>query len=216
MTKLRIFAFSALAVTVAFGLSSQASAQSLAHNPHFKVTVLGKAPAHPAVVPDASSLVFQGITELGALPPLDTGGNDSWPCFGGNPDCAGIDPAGLVIGFPIYTWPLAPCTSSTAACGQVAWTFEDDNPSTAALKVQIVVKQGASFIYDTGFQSLGTNAGLNGFILAISGDVAFGVGDCVPSTVTCVNPVAGPAVVTVSTRIGTGTPTNGTYKFVLQ
>ena len=63
----------------------------------------------------------------------------------------------------------------------MAWTFEDDNTSSAQVKAQIEVKQGTSVIYDTGFQSLSSNAGLNGFVLSVSADVAFGVGDCVPA-----------------------------------
>jgi hypothetical protein len=221
MMKIRMIMFAALAVIVAFGVCGQ---QAQAQNSRTTLSVVGKAPTHP-VTPDASpSLLYQGVTTMGVLPPADPNGNAYWPCFtggGSNPnsaDCSTIPAGGVVFGFPVYTWPLTSCTgvSSTAPCGQVYWTFEDDNSTSGEISAQVVVKQGTSYVYDSGYVKLGKNTGLDGYILAISFDVAFGVGNCTPTTVTCVAPVSGPATITVYSRIGSDTPVTGTYKITLQ
>ncbi len=214
MTRTRMFMFAALAGGLALSVGAQA--QSLAENPHIKLAVLGKAPVHAASPEATPSNIYQGITEMGVLPPTDAGGDGEWPCFGGNADCSTIAAGGLVIGLPVYTWSLTNCTTSTTSCGQVAWTFEDDNTTSGEIEAQVEVKQGTSVIYDSGYQKLAKNTGYDGYVLAISFDVGFGVGNCVPTTVTCVAPVAGAATITVSTKIGSGSPVSGTYKITLQ
>jgi hypothetical protein len=204
MTKTRMFVFAALAVIVAFGVCGQ---QALALDPHFKVVTIGHGTTQSDAVPDAASQVHQGITAMGAAAPADSSGNATWPCFTGetDPDCSSIAAGGLVVGIPAFTWNLAACTSSTAACGQIYWTFETDVKSkTAPINISLTVTQGTSTIYSTGTIDVGTNPGA-GFIEAIAGNVAFGPGDCTVGT--CATPVAGAATITVTTKIGTSTAT---------
>jgi hypothetical protein len=213
MTKIRMFMFAALAAIVALGVCGQ---QALALDTHFKIASIGRAPVQSETLPPAASQVHEGVTGMGVAPPLDAGGLDTWPCFTGttDADCSSIASGGLVIGVPVYTWSLTNCTSSTAACGQIFWTFETDVVSTKTpIDVSITVTQGTTTkttIFSTGTQSVGANNPGAGYIEVISDDVAFGPGDCAAPT-TCGTPVAGPATITVTTIIGkqkaTGTAT---------
>lgn len=211
MTKIRMFGIAAPAVMVAFGVYGQAAfaQDSAISKPQLHMATIGRVQVGPDDVPDAASQVHQGITGMGVLPPQDTGGVDEWPCFGGggDADCSTIALGGLVIGTPVYTWPLTACTSNTAACGQIFWTFETDIKSTTApINVSITVTQGTTT--KTTIASLSGNVGANpgaGFIEIISADVAFGPGDCGAGT--CGTPVQGPATIKVTTKIGTSTAT---------
>lgn len=202
MTKIRMFMFAVLAVMVAFAMGAQpAFAQDLAANPHIRIATIGRVPVQPDAGPDATSLVHQGITAMGILPPPDSGGLDSWPCFGGGPDCPTIAVGGMVVADPFYTWPLTNCTSSTTACGQIYWTFETDVASTKApINVSITVTQGTTT--KTTIMSISGTVGTNpgaGYLEVVSADVAFGPGNCM--TGTCGTPVAGPATIRVVTTI---------------
>jgi hypothetical protein len=213
MTKTRMFMSAALAVVFAFGVCAESA---LALDPHFRLISIGSRPVQTDAVPDAASLVHQGVTAMGVLPPLDASSLDTWPCFTGgtDPDCSAIAAGGLVIGVPVATWSLTNCTSSTLACGQIFWTFETDVTSKkTAIDVSITVTQGTSTIMSTGVVNIGKNPGA-GFIEAISDDVAFGVGDCASPTV-CVAPVAGPATIKVTTAIGQQKAA-GSYAITLQ
>jgi hypothetical protein len=208
-----MFMFAALAVIVAFGVCGESA---LALDPHFRVASIGALPVQTDNQPAAASLVHQGITGMGVLPPLDATSVDTWPCFtgGSDPDCSSIAAGGLVVGVPLYTWSLTGCTSSTAACGQIFWTFETDVTSKkTAINVSITVTQGTSTIMSTGTVDIGKNPGA-GFIEIISDDVAFGVGDCAAPTM-CVAPIAGPATIKVTTAIGQQ-KSSGTYAITLQ
>ena len=213
MTKTRISMSAALAVVVAFGVSGSSA---LALEPHFRIVSVGNAAVQSEAAPAAASQVHQGVTAMGVLPPLDATSADTWPCFTGgtDPDCSSIAQGGLVLGVPVYTWPLAACTSTTAPCGQIYWTFETDVTSKKTpIDVSVTVTQGTSTILSTGTVALGKNPGA-GFIEAISDDVAFGPGACV-APATCVAPVAGTATIKVTTTIGTQKAT-GTYTIKLQ
>ncbi len=206
MTKIRMFAFAALAVIVALGVAGQA----FAVDPHFKVVTVGPVAGHTDVVPDAASKVHQLMTNMGVAAPADASDLPTWPCFtgGSDPDCSSITAGGLVVGIPFYTWSLSGCTSSSEACGQIFWAFETDVPSTTAkIEITLNVTQGSNTIYSTGSAPIdvGDNPG-KGYMEIISGNVGFGVGDC-GAGVTCVAPVAGAATITTTTKIGTSTAT---------
>jgi hypothetical protein len=165
--------------------------------------------------PNVTPLLFQLSAGMGVLPPLDGGGADQWPCFGGSPDCSTIAPGGVVIGTPAYTQSLANCDGNTPTspnCAQIFWFYEDDtNDNTDHLIVSLAVKQGTSFILNTGNFDFGPNPFGPGSIIIISDDTAFGTlgasgknnGFCAGSNKTCVNPVAGVANVTLTTKVGT-------------
>jgi hypothetical protein len=173
----------------------------------------------PLLVPVESKKLEQLSSGFGVLPAKGGDGNDNWPCFGGGamPDCSSILTGGVVIGIPAYTQSLTNCNDNTTtivACGQVFWFYEDDTGNnTAHLIVSIVAKQGANYILDTGPFDFGPNPFSAGTVIVISDDTAFGTigasgpgnGYCAGSTQTCVNPKAGPAVVTVTTTVGTST-----------
>jgi hypothetical protein len=207
MKRLRMFAFAALAVVVALGVSGQA----FAVDPHFKIVTVGPVAGHTSdAEPQAASQVHQLMTNMGVAAPADSSGDATWPCFtgGSDPDCSSIAAGGLVVGIPFYTWSLSSCTSSSAACGQIYWAFETDVASTKApIEITLNVTQGSNVIYSTGSAPLnvGPNPG-KGYMEIISGNVGFGVGDC-GAGVTCVAPVAGAATITTTTKIGTSTAT---------
>jgi hypothetical protein len=156
---------------------------------------------------------------FGALPPVDGGGNDEWPCFSGSSDpnaadCSQISAGGVVIGTPAYTWSLASCNGNTSAspnCGQLFWFYEDDTgDSTDNLIVSLTVKQGTNFILATGNIDLGPNSFPPGSIVVIYDDTAFGTmgetgknnGFCAGSKKTCANPLKGIATVNFTTKVG--------------
>lgn len=134
------------------------------------------------------------------------------------PDCSTISAGGVVIGTPAYTQSFTNCddnTTTIVTCGQVFWFYEDDTGDNVDhLIVSIVAKQGAKFILDTGPFDFGPNPFAAGTVIVVSDDVAFGTignligpgnGYCAGSTVTCSNPVKGPATVTVTTTVGLST-----------
>jgi hypothetical protein len=189
-------------------------------NPHHLQAHALPSTGLPFLAPVESKKLEQLSSGFGVLPALGTDGKDNWPCFGGGsfPDCSSIAAGGAVIGTPAYTQSLTNCaddTTTIVACGQVFWFYEDDTGNnTAHLIASIVVKQGAKFILDTGPVDLGVNPFSAGSIIVISDDTAFGTqgvptgpgnGFCAGSTVTCSPVVAGPAVVTVTTTVGTST-----------
>lgn len=202
MTKTRMFLFAALALILTFGaFSRSALAQD---GPQVHAAILGPAPglpldtsadATPAATPGAAS----GITAMGPI-------NSAWPdfCGSGSATCAS-DPAGTVlIGEPTETWSRASCTgsSSTSPCGQI-YNFIVSNTATGAWSVKLEVKQGTKVILDTGMLSTGETfpAGDIGYSYF---SVAFGTGNCAKG-VTCVAPVAGPATITYTNKIGAET-----------
>jgi hypothetical protein len=209
MKKSRLFQVAASLAIVVFFLCGQ---QALAQH-HLQAHVV------PGVGggngPEVASLLFQLATGMGVLPPLDGGGLDQWPCFGGSPDCSTIAAGGVVIGTPSYTKSLTACDANVVGapnCGQIFWFYEDDTgDNTDHLIVSITVKQGANYILDTGNFDFGPNPFPAGSVIIISDDTAFGTlgavgknnGFCAGSGKTCVNPVAGVANVVVNTKVGT-------------
>ena len=189
---------------------------ALAQSPHhLKLAVVHPAWSGVGVQNQAAATkLFQLSFGMGALPPLDEGGADEWPCFGGGTDCSTIAPGGVVIGTPAYTWSLAACDGNNpnaTACGQIFWFYEDDTgDNTDDLIVSLIVKQGTHFILDTGKFDFGPNPFPAGSIIIIYDDTAFGTlgqtgknnGFCAGSNKVCVDPVAGPASVALTTQIG--------------
>lgn len=221
-------AVSALAILFVFVWAQQAMAQ---HHIQFKVVpgVHAQGSQLPRVAKEKKALE-QLSAGFGVLPPVDGGGNDEWPCFpnanGNGADCSQISPGGVVIGQPAFTQSLSACNASSAGapnCGQFFSFYEDDTgDNTDDLVVSIVVKQGVSFIFDTGSVNLGPNPFSAGTVIVISDDGAFGTlgqtgpgnGFCAGSTETCVNPKAGKATVTFTITVGTSTIKSTTNMFL--
>jgi hypothetical protein len=211
MTKSRLFQVIASMAIVAFFVCGQ---QALAQH-HLQARVMPATHQGIAQPPSGPVLLFQLASGMGVLPPVDGGGGDEWPCFGGSADCSTIAAGGVVIGTPSYTKSLTACDANTPtspACGQIFWFYEDDtNDNTDHLKVSIAVKQGTKFILDTGIFDFGPNPFPAGSVIIISDDVAFGTlgatgknnGFCAGSNKICSDPVAGVANVTVTTMVGT-------------
>ena len=215
MTKSRLLVVASLAIVVFLVCGQQALAQH-----HLQARVVPATSLHQGAASPAAGFdeLFQLSSGFGALPPVDGGGNDEWPCFpnanANGADCSTIAAGGVVIGAPAYTWSLTNCDGNTATspnCGQVFWFYEDDtNDNTDHLIVSIVVKQGTSYILDTGNFDFGPNPFPAGSIVVISDDAAFGTlgatgknnGFCAGSNKTCVNPVKGIATVTLTTKVG--------------
>ena len=216
MTKPRLFqAFVSVAIVAFVICGQQALAQS---RHHLQARVVPG--THQGETRNLAKFdeLFQLSTGFGVLPPVDSSGNDEWPCFpnqnANGADCSQIAAGGVVIGAPAYTQSLANCDASAAGapnCGQIFWFYEDDTgDGTDDLIVSIVVKQGAEYILDTGNFDFGPNPFPAGSVVVISDDVAFGTlgetgknnGFCDGSKKTCVNPVAGIATVTVTTKVG--------------
>jgi hypothetical protein len=218
MTKSRLFqVIGSLSIVVFFICSQPALAQ---HHLQMRV-VPGTGAHHPGVKPLAGfDELFQLSTGFGALPPVDGGGNDEWPCFAAstNPnaaDCSQIAAGGVVIGTPAYTWSYAACDANTATspnCGQIFWFYEDDtNDNTDPLVVSLVVKQGTKTILNTGNVTLADpNPYPAGSVIVIYDDTAFGTlgqtgkgnGFCAGTKTTCVDPLKGVATVMVTTKVG--------------
>ena len=202
MTKTRMFLFAALALILTFGAFSQLALAE--DGPQVHAVILGRAPGLPldvsadataAATPGAAS----GITAMGPI-------NSAWPAFcgsGGN-GCAADPQYTLLLGDPEETWSRASCTgsSSSSPCGQI-YNFFVSNTATGAWSVKLEVKQGTKVIYDTGMLSTGETfpAGDIGYSYF---SVAFGTGNCAKG-VTCVAPVAGPATITYTNKIGAET-----------
>ena len=181
MTKSRVLLFSALAVVLACGICVQ---QGLAQEDDHQIgtgqlsmTGVGSLAAGSDL---ASPGAFQGIVAMGPNPAT----SGDWPCFAGGSGtgCAGIPAGGLVVGVPVQVWPLA------SANGQIYWTFET---TTAQGKghATVTVKQGSTVILSVS-GALGTLAQNMIYAVNLSGATFTGA-------------VAGPATITVTTKIGT-------------
>lgn len=220
MTKSRWFQVFAFMALVAFLVCGQPALAESPHHLQFRV-VSG---VHADKGAKEKPVLEQLASGFGVLPPVDSGGNDEWPCFPGSsnpnaPDCSQITAGGVVIGQVAYTQSLANCDASAAGapnCGQIFWFYEDDTgDNTDDLVATIVVKQGKNYIMDTGPYNFGPNPFSPGEVIVIYDDTAFGTlgqtgpgdGFCAGSTETCVNPVAGVATVTVTTTVGKSTIT---------
>jgi len=215
MMKSRLFqVVFALAVVVFFVCAQQAQAQH-----HIQVHVVPGMHQNLAKSGAGFDELFLLSLGMGTLPPVDGGGNDYWPCFPNPnnlnyPDCSNIPAGGVVIGAPAYTQSLANCDANVAGapnCGQIFWFYEDDTgDSTDHLIVSITVKQGLNYILDTGNFDFGPNPFPTGSVIVISDDVAFGTlgqtgknnGFCAGSKKVCVDPVAGIATVSITTKVG--------------
>jgi hypothetical protein len=194
--------------------AQQAIAQS---RHHFTARVVSGASVHRNGVQKFDEL-FQLASGFGALPPVDGGGNDEWPCFpnqnANGADCSQIATGGVVTGTPGYTFSYAACDANSASstnCGQIYWFYEDDtNDNTDDLIVSITVKQGSNFVLATGNFDFGPNPFPPGSIVVISDDAAFGTlgetgknnGYCAGSKKTCSDPFQGEATVVVTTKVG--------------
>ena len=218
MTKSRWFHLLALSAILACIVCGQ---QALAENPHhLQIQAVSGNGVHSDKTVKEKAALEQLSSGFGVLPPVDGSGNDEWPCFpnqnANGADCSTIATGGVVIGTPAYTQSLSNCDASASGapnCGQVFWFYEDDTGDTTDdLVVSITVKQGAHYILDTGPFDFGPNpfGSTPGTVIVISDDTAFGTlgqtgsgnGFCAGSTETCVNPVTGPASVTVTTTVG--------------
>ncbi|HSZ61372.1 MAG TPA: hypothetical protein VK828_06225 [Terriglobales bacterium] len=221
MSKSRFLQSLAFTPMIALLLCGQQSLAQGAH--HFQIRAVS--PAHADTVYPPSPVEKKSLEQLaagfGVLPPHDSNGYDEWPCFPdfsypNSPDCSSIAPGGLVIGQLAYTHSLSACdanTSSAPNCGQIFWFYEDDTGDTTDdLVVSVVVKQGLHYILDTGPTSFGPNPFADSVIVILD-DTAFGTlgqsgpgnGFCYGSTETCVNPVKGPATMTITTTVGIST-----------
>ncbi len=215
MTKSRMFQSLAFLTVVVFFVCGQ---PALAQH-HFKAQLVpGHQVSAKAQVLAKYDELFQLASGFGALPPVDGGGYDEWPCFpnmnANGADCSQISPGGVVIGDPAYTWSYAACdanSDTSTNCGQIFWFYEDDTgDNTDDLIVSIVVKQGTNYILDTGNYNFGPNPFPAGSVIVISDDVAFGTlgqtgannGYCNGSKKVCSNPLTGVATVSVTTKVG--------------
>jgi len=215
MTRNRLFQIAAFAVILVFSVCAQpALAQSTHH-----LTARAVTPQWFNQSPAVTPALFQLVTGMGVLPPVDGGGNDEWPCFpnpanANYPDCSTIAAGGVVVGGPAYTWPLANCDASAAGapnCGQIYWFYEDDTgDNTSHLVVSITAKQGANYVLNTGNFDFGPNPFPAGSVIVISDDTAFGTlgatgknnGFCAGSNKVCADPVAGVVNLVTTTKIG--------------
>ncbi len=221
MTKCRWFQVLALAAILACVICGQ---QAQAESPHhLQIRTVNVNGVHAEKGAKLKAVLEQLSSGFGVLPPVDSGGNDEWPCFPGQnangADCSSIATGGVVIGTPAYTQSFADCdadASGAANCGQFFWFYQDDTGDTTDdLVVSIVVKQGKNYILNTGPFNFGPNpfGSTPGTVIVISDDTAFGTlgqtgpgnGFCAGSTETCSNPVAGPAVATMTTTVGKST-----------
>lgn len=222
MSKSRMLQVCALVATTALLVCGR---QAVAQSPHhFQIRAISTPNAdrvYPPKGPTEKKRLEQLAAGFGVLPPLDSNGYDEWICFPGSsnpnsPDCSSIAPGGMVVGQVAYTQSLSACDASASGapnCGQIFWFYEDDTSDTTDdLVVSVVVKQGLNYILDTGPFNFGPNP-FPGSVVAIIDDTAFGTlgqtgpgnGFCVGSTETCVNPVKGPATMTITTTVGVST-----------
>lgn len=202
MTKTSMFLFAVLALILTSGAFGQAALSP--DGPQVHAVILGSAPGLPLeVTPDATAAATPAAASaMTAMGPL---GSD-WPdfCGSGSAHCASDPSYSLLLGEPEETWSRATCTSSTTACGQI-YNVVVSNTAAGKWSVKLKVKQGTKVIYDTGMLGSGVTfaAGNIGYSYF---SVAFGPGDCAKG-VTCVAPVAGPATITYTNKIGTTTVT---------
>jgi hypothetical protein len=199
MIKTRMFLFAALALILTFGQLAFAQ-----EGPQVHAVILGTAPGMPLeVTPDATAAVTPGAASaMTAMGPLGS----SWPdfCGSGSSTCASDPSYSLLLGQPEETWSRATCTSETTACGQI-YNVVVSNTASGAWSAKLEVKQGTKVIFDSGLLSTGSTFAA-GDIGYSSFNVAFGSGHCAKG-VTCVAPVAGPATITYTNKIGTTTVT---------
>lgn len=213
----------AVAATLSIAFLAYLGQQAFAQEGHSDVRIQITPPSHPVELRSlntADGVMVSLILGFAALPPVDGGGYDEWPCqpaSGENnaADCSGIATGGLVIGTPAYTWSYLDCdagSSMSTNCGQVFWAYEDDTgDNTDDLVVSVVAKQGTAFLLDTGDINLGVNNAAVGATVLISLDTAFGTlgatgkgtGYCKGSKQTCSNPLSGaPITIMTNTTIG--------------
>jgi hypothetical protein len=164
--------------------------------------------------PQITPLLFQLSQGFGVAAPPDSGGNPQWPCFGGSADCSTIAPGGVVIGTPAHTWSLSACdqnSGSVPPCGWIFWFYEDDTgDNTSHLIVSVTGKQGLNYVLDTGNIDFGPNPFPAGSVIVVSGNQGFGTmgqtgkgnGNCAGSPKICVDPVAGPVNLSITTKVG--------------
>jgi hypothetical protein len=176
-----MFLLTALAVVLACGICVQ---QGLAQEDDHQVGTGQLGVASMGALTLGSDLagvgLFQGIVAMGPNPATD----GDWPCLAGGSGtgCAGIPSGGLVVGVPVQVWPLS------SANGQIYWTFET---TTAQGKghATVTVKQGSTVILSVS-GALGTLAQNQIYAISLSGATFTGA-------------VAGPATITVTTKVGT-------------
>lgn len=191
--------FAALALTVG-GRSGLAATPG---TPHGKIIPM-------AVTDDTSASTtgaLMGIIALGTYPPLDSSGNDEWPCFTGgtDPDCSSIPVGGVVIGIPYQEWSATTCNSG--ACAQVFWSFSSLAVSGTVI-VSETITQGNNTIYQSGSTNLG--AGTAPFLSFVWDEIGTGPGACSG----CVAAVKGAARVTTTATIGSTTLTGHTTVYM--
>jgi len=181
MTKGRMFLFMALAMVLACGICVQ---QGLAQEDDYQIGTGQLSVQSMGALTLGSDLAapgaFQGIVAMGPNPATD----GDWPCFAGGAGtgCAGIPAGGLVVGVPLQVWDVS------SANGQIYYTFETTTAHGKA-KATITVKQGSTVILNVS-GSLGKLAQNQIYYVALSGATFTGA-------------VAGPATITVTTKIGT-------------
>jgi len=119
-----------------------------------------------------------------------------WPRFAGATACASIAAGGLVIGVPEQVW-----TKSCSGCGQIYYTFQTTT-ATGTANVTVTVTQGSPA--KTIFKVSGS-----------IGTIAKNVIEAVDVTgVSFTGGVAGAAIITATTNIGTAT-IKGSARIVL-
>jgi hypothetical protein len=176
-----MFLFTALAVVLACGVCVQ---QGLAQEDDYQVGTgqLGVASVGALTLgPDLTGAgLFQGIVAMGPNPPS----SGDWPCFAGGSGagCAAIPAGGLVVGVPVQVWDLS------SANGQIYYTFQT---TTAHGKghTTVTVKQGTTTILNVS-GSLGTILADKLHAVWVNGATFTGA-------------IAGPATITVTTKVGT-------------
>lgn len=211
MTKLHLFTCAVLAVMIAVCAFGQPALAQEVRSGNFTVRAV---PGQIGLGPLAPSLLFQLADGFGVAAPPDGSGNPQWPCFGGGTDCSTIAPGGVVIGTPAYTWSLSACdqnSGSVPPCGWIFWFYEDDTgDNTDHLIVSVTAKQTTKYVAATGNIDFGVNPFTAGTVIVVSGNQGFGTlgmtgknnGNCAGSGKTCVDPVAGPVAITVTTAVG--------------
>jgi hypothetical protein len=144
----------------------------------------------PATNPDAAGPVVQGPVAFG-LPPVSAGPPPSWPCFAPNAPCSSDPAGGLLVGIPEQVWPISGTTNCTqVACGQIFSLYETTTGS-GSVSVTVSIAQGTTVIYKKTAKNLGT-AGPNQIGIVDVTGIKFAT-----------TAVAGSAVITVTTTVGT-------------
>ncbi len=230
MTRLQCAILASTAALCAFTIPALAQSQ-----PHFQVRMVPhsqSAKVDPNVAPLALFPLWQAFTTYAIDPNT---GVDEWPCSGGQPECATINPLGLVVGDPAYIWSLTDCnatSTSTPNCGQTETWYEDNtNDTTDDLIYSLVARQGKNYIYDSGTVDFGVVyvgapfPHLGGLIsdsnFGTMGETGENNGNCyasynypyptlpgyftIAANQTCSAPIAGPVSITATTALATPT-----------